>query len=101
MAQYLKLLKDFLAAVRAGEWVKAWKLSIQIQELIASLLVAGEVVAMSVEEKAELAAVRGDIESSLKAAETGASAIGDGKIVAWLIKIGLIVIGIPLPFESE
>lgn len=101
MGQYLQLLRDFLAAVKGGEYWKAYRILVQIQQVIVDLFGPGSVGTMSAEEKAEATVLCGEATAALNALASQPTTAANGKIIAWLIKIGLIVIGIPLPFEAE
>lgn len=102
---YLKLLIDFRDAWKAGDWKKCAAIAIEIQKIILGFFTSSGVGTMSVVEGEQLTRVTAEIkeliESTAIPADVDGSAWGDGKLIAWLIKIGLIVIGIPVPFESK
>lgn len=100
MKKYLQLLKDFRDAFKAGEWKKAWAIAIQIQQEILDLFGPAALDAVTPEERQEYQELCAEVQTLLETT-THPEAIGDGRIVAWLIKIGLIVIGIPLPFGTD
>lgn len=104
MGQYLLLLKQFRDAWKAGDWRKVAAVAIEIQKIILGFFAAGTVIAMSAAEGEEIAAVTAEtkalIEGTAVPADADTNAWGDGKLVAWLIKIGLNIIGIPIPFAG-
>lgn len=103
--KYLKLLRDLRDAWKAGDWKKVYALTVEIAIIVRDILTGGEVSTMSVEQSEEASAlvaeVRGLVEGTALPADAEAAKIGDGKLAAWLVKIVLIVIGIPVPFEAQ
>lgn len=91
MLEYIKLLKDFRDAIKAGDWRKAWALAIKIQEIVLGLFGTGA-VAMSADEKTEIAALNAEIGELLDAtavpADADSNKWGDGKIIEFLKGVG-------------
>lgn len=87
MRQYLQLLRDFRDAVKAGDWRKAWAITIEIQKAVLDLF-AAPAVTMSAEEKAENAALTSEIAALLDSTVVPTDvANANGKIIAILLPI--------------
>lgn len=115
---YLKLWSDLAAAWAAKDWLKVWDIEIEIQRIARSffpargaigLLAMGTVTAeeykqltdKQAEVKAMIEASDAEVAAAADAGNADAARAWDGKLIAWIIKIGLNIIGIPLPFESK
>lgn len=105
LKEYLKMLRDFRDAVKAGDWRKAWAIAIAIQQIVLDLFggIGGSIpadtfAALLAEERAEAKELLSEIESLLSGTtveqDADSSKFGDGKIIAILLPIFRVLLPI-------
>lgn len=92
----MSIVKDIIAlkdAIVAGDYKTAWQLEIKLQQTAFDLVYGLQGTADTID-KAELQQACTDLVAACNQMQAGADAIGDGKILAFLVKILPLIIAL-------